>query len=63
MGNCFGSPCSGNIDVFWEEWEYVKKKQDPMGILDERFSKGEISKGEISKEEYEERKQSINLKK
>jgi putative membrane protein len=36
----------------------LKRKQNPMDMLDERFAKGEISK-----EEYEEKKQVINSKK
>ena len=36
----------------------LKRKQNPMDILDERFVKGEISK-----EEYEESKKIINSKK
>lgn len=35
----------------------LKRKQNPMDILDERFAKGEISK-----EEYEEQKGMINSK-
>ena len=35
----------------------LKRKQNPMDILDERFAKGEISK-----EEYEEQKRTINSK-
>lgn len=35
----------------------LKRKQNPMDILDERFAKGEISK-----EEYEEQKVMINSK-
>lgn len=35
----------------------LKRKQNPMDILDERFAKGEITK-----EEYEEQKGMINSK-